>query len=154
MDDRYEIEALILRYPDLIDAGDFAGVGQLFRHGAITFPDGTVMAAGAEAVEALYATTTRRYDDDGTPHTSHLVSNLLVHLDPSGDAATADSRFLVVQSLPDLPLQPIASGRYHDTFVRTDEGWHWATRAMNPSMFGDVSQHLLIDVSSGDQAGA
>lgn len=145
MNDRYEIEALILRYADLIDAGDFAGVGELFGHGAITFPDGTVLAAGAEAVTKLYTATTRRYDDDGTPHTTHLVTNLLVHLDDGGDTASADSRFTVLQALPDLPLQPIATGRYHDTFVRTDDGWHWATRAMDPTMFGDVSQHLLID---------
>lgn len=145
MHDRYEIEALILRYADLIDAGDFTGVGALFADGAITLPDGTVLAAGADAVTKLYAGTTRRYDDDGTPHTSHLVTNVLVHLDDEGDTARADSRFTVLQARPDLPLQPIATGRYHDTFVRTDEGWRWVTRAMEPTMFGDVSQHLLID---------
>ncbi len=152
--DRYEIESLILRYADLIDAGDFAGVGRLFTHGAIALGDGTVIAAGADAVEQLYASTTRRYPDDGTPHSAHLVSNLLVHVADDGRSASADSRFLVVQALPDLPLQPIATGRYHDTFERTDDGWRWAQRVMTPTMFGDVSQHLLIDTpdASADPA--
>ena len=32
----FEISNLIYRYAELIDAGDFAGVGQLFSHCAVT----------------------------------------------------------------------------------------------------------------------
>ena len=47
LDDRRAIERLLYRYADLIDAGDFAGIGQLFARGRIV--------AGGSAVEGAAA---------------------------------------------------------------------------------------------------
>ena len=77
--------------------------------------------AGAEAIAALFAKSTRRFPDHGnTPRTRHLVLNPIVELD--GDTAHARSTFCVVQQTETVPLQPIVVGRYADTFARDDAG--------------------------------
>ena len=144
--DQLAIERLLFTYAGRIDAGDFAGVGDLFAEGTIATEDGTALATGAAAVEALYVATTRRYDDDGTPHTKHVTTNAVVDVAPSGDRAECRSYFTVFQGLTDFPLQAIISGRYHDTFVRVDGAWHFAERRMAPELYGDLSRHLLIEL--------
>jgi 3-phenylpropionate/cinnamic acid dioxygenase small subunit len=142
-DDRVEIEALVFEYARRIDDGDFAGVGRLFAAGSVCAPDGTPLASGAEAVEALYTATTRRYED-GTPRSHHLTSNVAVTVDLS--TASAQSYFTVFQATDDSMLQPIVAGRYEDTFARTGDGWRFDRRIMHLRLLGDVSRHLLIDL--------
>ena len=143
--DRVEIEGLVYEYARRIDDGDFAGVGALFAEGSVCGPDGGPLATGAEAVEALYAATTRRYED-GTPRSHHVTSNLAVQIDLS--TATAQSYFTVFQATDDLNLQPVVAGRYEDTFARTGGGWRFERRVMHLRLVGDVSRHLLIDLPS------
>ncbi len=143
--DQLAIERLLRTYARRIDAGDFAGVGALFALGTIATEDGTALATGAAAVEALYLATTRRYDH-GTPHTKHVTTNAVVDVDPSGDRAECHSYFTVFQGLADFPLQAIISGRYVDTFERVDGAWRFAERRMVPELYGDLSRHLLIDL--------
>jgi uncharacterized protein (TIGR02246 family) len=141
--DRDEIEALVFEYARRIDDGDFAGIGELFAQGSITMLDGTVLAEGAEAVAGLYEATTRRYPD-GTPHSHHVTTNVVVRVD--GDEAGAQSYFTVFQATDEVPLQPIVTGRYEDRFARVDGAWCFARRAMDLRLVGDVSRHLLIDL--------
>ncbi|MCU0310189.1 MAG: nuclear transport factor 2 family protein [Acidimicrobiales bacterium] len=149
-DDRSEIETLLHRYAEAIDAGDFGAVGELFAHGRICGPDGTTIAHGADGVAALYTATTRRYPDDGTPKTRHMVTNVVVEVD--GDTADVRSRFTVYQATDALPLQPIIAGDYADRFARVDGTWRFAERVMKPALYGDLSQHLLIEAHrAGDQ---
>ena len=143
--ERVDVERLLYTYAERIDLGDFAGVGKLFRHGRITSNDGAVLATGSAEVEALYVRTTRRYDDDGTPHTKHVTTNAIIDLDGSAGRATARSYFTVFQGLADFPLQAVISGRYHDAFERIDGAWCFRERAMLPDLYGDLSRHLLID---------
>jgi len=144
--DHLAIERLLFEYAARIDAGDFAGVGALFADGAIALADGTWIAEGAEAVEALYMATTRRYEDDGTPHTKHVTTNISVDLDATGDRAVVRSYFTVFQGLADFPLQPIISGRYEDLVERLDGAWTFRERRMHPELYGDLSRHLLIEL--------
>ena len=58
----------------------------------------------------------------GTPHTKHLVTNLVIDVDDVAGTASARSYFTVLQSLPDFPLQPIIAGRYRDDFERERQG--------------------------------
>jgi 3-phenylpropionate/cinnamic acid dioxygenase small subunit len=139
------IENLVYAYAERIDGGDFAGVGELFRHGRIQAAPGVVIE-GAEKVRKLYEHTTRRYDDDGTPHTRHLTTNVAIELDDAAGVASARSCYMVFQQVGELPLQPIVTGRYHDTFHRVDGEWCFDTREMFVDLVGDVSQHLLIDL--------
>ena len=143
VNDRAEIESLIYEYARRIDDGDFAGIGALFAEGSVCGPDGTPLATGAEAVEALYAATTKRYDH-GTPDSHHVTTNVDIRIDLS--TATARSYFTVFQATEGLALQPIVAGRYEDSFARTAGGWRFDRRAMDLRLVGDVSRHLLIDL--------
>ena len=113
-------ENTLARYAELIDAGDFAGIGQLFAHGTITDAAGVAIASGAEQVTRLYETTTRRFADDGTPKTKHIASNVIVDLSADGRTASVRSYFVVMQRVGDEPLRPIVAGRYHDRLELTD----------------------------------
>ncbi|MFL0287207.1 nuclear transport factor 2 family protein [Mycobacterium sp. SMC-21] len=137
--DKLEITELLYRYAELIDAGDFDGVGKLLGRGNF------MGVAGAEAIAALFATTTRRFPDHGnTPRTRHLVLNPIVELD--GDTARARSTFCVVQQTETVPLQPIVVGRYADAFARDDSGWYFTERVVDVQMVGDVSDHLNMSL--------
>lgn len=133
------IANLIHLYAERIDAGDFAGVGRLFAEAEYGGEGGGVR--GAPAVEALLRGMVRTYDD-GTPRTRHVTTNLIVEVDERGSAATARSVFTVFQSLPGRGIEPIASGRYHDDFELTPDGWRFRSRRMLLDHTGDLSRHL------------
>lgn len=145
-DARGEIEQLLYRYAELIDAGDFDGVGALLDHATIVSPEGAAGPSGRDAIARLYEHTTRRYPDDGTPHTQHVITNVIVEVDEAAGTAEARSRFTVLQALDDFPLQPIVAGRYRDRFERVDGAWRFCERCMMPEHFGDLSRHMLIDL--------
>lgn len=138
--DKLAVTELLYRYAELIDAGDFDGVGQLLGRGNF------MGVAGAESIAKLFAATTRRFPDHGnTPRTRHLVLNAIVDVD--GDSATARSTFCVVQRTDSIALQPIVVGRYADTFGRDANGWYFTERTVDVEMIGDVSDHLMMDPS-------
>ena len=103
------------------------------------------MAMGAEAVAKLYTTTTRKYDD-GTPKTQHILTNPIIEFGPDGATATCRARFTVLQQTDVLPLQPIISGAYVDSFEQVDGTWRYTEKRMVMRLFGDLSQHLLIEI--------
>ncbi|MGV9802304.1 nuclear transport factor 2 family protein [Mycobacterium sp. NPDC003449] len=141
--DKLAITELLYRYAELIDSGDFDGVGRLL--GRATFA-GTASQAtsGERAIAKLFASTTRRYPDHGnTPRTRHLVLNPIVDLD--GARARARSTFLVLQNTGKVALAPIVAGRYLDTFARDEQGWFFTERRVDVEMLGDVSAHLMLD---------
>ena len=146
-DARGAISNLLFLYAERIDAGDFAGVAELFAHAEITVEGTDAATRGREAVQKLYETTTRRYDD-GTPKTKHLTTNLLIEVDDEGKRATCRSYFTVLQQTPSLPLQMIITGRYRDVFECVDGVWRFVSRHMTLDQFGDLSQHLLMDAAS------
>ena len=138
---RDQITELLYRYAELIDAGDFDGVGALLGRGNF------MGVAGAEAIATLFATTTRRFPEHGNrPRTRHLVLNPIVDID--ADSARARSTFVVVQQTDTVALQPIVVGRYADTFARDEQGWYFTERRVDVEMVGDVSDHLMIDPRS------
>ena len=149
-DDRAAVTDLVYRYAELIDAGDFQGVGELLARAEFGGPR-TPKVSGAQNIAAVFAATTRRFDD-GTPRTRHLVLNPIVEI--AGDVASARSTFCVVQATPRVALQPIVVGRYADRFARDPaHGWHFTERIADVEMVGDVSDHLLIDPRAFDDAG-
>jgi len=154
IDPAREIEQLLYVYAERIDAGDFAGVGELLAHTAIVTPEGQPFATGADEIRRLYEQTTRLYPDDGTPHTQHVITNVIVEFEEGADRARARSRFTVLQALPDFPLQTIVAGRYRDRFECVDGAWRFCERCMLVEHFGDTSRHLLIDLQGGGSEGA
>jgi ketosteroid isomerase-like protein len=139
VDDVEAIRALIHRYAELIDLGDLDAVAALFTHGSWSSPGRGTPLRGAAQVR-------RAYDGvilyDGIPCTKHVISNVTIEITDDGESGTARSYFTVLQARPDLPLQPIIAGRYHDRFERVDGRWRFADRQIIPDLIGDLSRHL------------
>jgi hypothetical protein len=80
---------------------------------------------------------------DGSPRTRHITANAVIDVDTDAGVAHASSSYVVFQGTPDLPLQPIVTGRYADRFARADDGhWRWAERRYAVDHVGDLSHHL------------
>jgi 3-phenylpropionate/cinnamic acid dioxygenase small subunit len=146
-EDKLEITELLYRYAELIDAGDFDGVGRLLARSTFGGP-ASASVSGADNIAKLFAMTTRRYPEHGnTPRTRHLVLNPVVELSGDGTAATR-STFCVMQDTETVSIQPIVVGRYYDAFARDDQGWYFTERKVDIQMLGDVSAHLMVDPSA------
>jgi 3-phenylpropionate/cinnamic acid dioxygenase small subunit len=148
MDDaRSAITDLLYTYAERIDAGDYDGLANLFAHAEITAEGSDVSWKGRDEVLGMYTDGTRRYEDDGTPHTKHVTTNPIVEVD--GDQASARSYFTVFQAVPGaIALQPITAGRYRDRFEQADGAWRFTGRHMIVDLVGDLSQHLLFELPS------
>lgn len=147
--DACDIKNLIYRYADYIDRGQLKAVARLFERGRLIAVDGAgdeQELVGVEAIAAMYAAFTRLYEDDGTPHTQHLTSNVIVEVEEGGQRAAASCYAVVFQALEDFPLQPIIGVRYQDVFEKAGEQWYFASRRIETRLTGDLGQHLLKPV--------
>ena len=133
------IENLIAAYAELVDAGEFAGVGVLLAQASFTGGTGTV--TGRDTIEKMLRDNVIVYDD-GTPRTKHVTTNVAIEVDDDAGTAVSRSYFTVLQAAPDVPLQLIVSGRYHDRFERRDGQWRFVERRVLTDLIGDVSRHL------------
>ncbi|MFF4902761.1 nuclear transport factor 2 family protein [Streptomyces sp. NPDC001068] len=133
------VENLIARYAELVDDGDFARLADLLADA--TFIGSGEPVRGRDAIEKMFHDTLIVYAD-GTPRTQHVTTNVAVEVDEAAGTAFSRAYVTVLQALPDLPLQPIAAGRYHDRFERRDGQWRFVERRVRITMAGDVSRHL------------
>ena len=143
------VENLIARYAELVDAGDFAGLGELLAE-AVFGGEGDAVVSGREAIEKIFRAMVRVYDD-GTPRTKHVTTNIQIDVDDASGTATSRSYVTVLQALPDLPLQPIVAGRYRDVFECRGGVWHFVERRFTTDLVGDVSRHLRGGTASLEQ---
>ncbi len=135
------ITNLLYRYAELIDSGDLAGTAALFARARVKV--GEEWLEGSEPMEALWRRSVRIYPC-GTPRTKHVITNPIVEIDEAAGTATCRSYYTVIQATDDLPLQVICAGRYHDSFVRDEAGWHFATRDYSLfDLVGNMNAHLL-----------
>ena len=141
------IENLIATYAELVDDGDFAGVGTLLADA--TFTGGAGSVSGRDAIQKMLQDSVIVHDD-GTPRTKHLTTNVAIEVDEEAGTAVSRAYFTALQALPDLALQPIVSGRYDDRFERRDGQWRFVERRVRTDLVGDVSRHLRhADADSG-----
>lgn len=132
--DEAAIERLILDYGRHLDALDFASFAALFADDAEY--NGQV---GPAAIEA--SMNSAFGPGSGTVWTDdfHIVGNILIDVD--GDTASAASRWIFVSPGADAgagrTVHPVLAGRYNDTFVRTPDGWRFASRALVNDMAMD-----------------
>ena len=148
-DARSGIERIVYGYAERVDAGDFVGMADLFRHAVYKGggPDDPGVV-GSEAMLAIQEGIIRRYPD-GTPRTKHVVTNLVIDADEPAGTASARSYFTVLQQVDDHPLQVIVAGRYHDRFERADDEWRLTERIILCDLIGDISRHLAFDPFPG-----
>lgn len=146
MNSAVHITNLLYRYAELMDAGDLESVAALFEKAHVKTGDGDV--EGSAPMLALWRAHVKIHPC-GTPRTKHVITNPILDVDEDAGTATCRSYYTVLQAAPGLPLQPICAGRYHDAFVREDAGWRFAARDYSMlDLIGDLSQHLLIPVST------
>jgi 3-phenylpropionate/cinnamic acid dioxygenase small subunit len=147
MTDAHEaIRNLLGRYCELMDAGNFDALAELFEHGRLSDEDGNVFCTGSAAMAKMWHAQTMVYD--GSPRTRHITANPIIAVDEVDGTADVRSSYIVFQGISGqgeaaLPLQPIVSGRYVDHFVRADDGtWRWDERSYAVDHVGDLSHHL------------
>ena len=99
------------------------------------------MRSSGRSVADLYRSTNRVHDD-GTLRTRHLTTNVIVDIDEDSGTATTRSAFVVFQATPDLPLQPIVTGRYHDHFAAHRRRLAVRRRHILLDQVGNVREHL------------
>ncbi|MCU1372084.1 MAG: hypothetical protein JWO77_3278 [Ilumatobacteraceae bacterium] len=138
--DSDQIRNLIGRYGDLMDAGDFDGVGALFIQASLAAGDGAPFAEGGPEIAAFFASGTQLHD--GSLATKHLVTNTVIDEPDDDGSVVARSSYLVLQAVEGLPLQPIITGRYRDTFAHGPGGWYFTERRFFVDLVGDLSRHL------------
>jgi len=144
--DEQAVAKVLYTYAERIDAGDFEGLGDLFADAVITFEEspGRVVR-GRDEARQMYEQFTRRYPDNGTPHTRHMITNVIVDVSDDGERATSRASFTVLQRTDSFPLQPVIVGRYRDELAKSDGRWHFTSRHMLSDHVGDLSQHMLVD---------
>jgi 3-phenylpropionate/cinnamic acid dioxygenase small subunit len=138
------IRNLLGRYCELMDAGHFAGLAELFAHATLADEHGTVFATGSAEVQRMWDAQTILYD--GSPRTRHVTANPVIDLDEGTGIAEVSSSYVVFQQTDGLPLQPIITGRYFDVFTRHEDGaWRWTQRRYAVDHVGDLSHHLRMN---------
>jgi len=141
--DERAIANVLARYAERIDAGDFAGLGQLFADGVVRFDGGDDVFSGATAVAEMYRSVVQVHGD--SPLTKHVMTNFFIEVDPSGSSAVARSYWTVFQAHPEMALQPIACGRYADQLEKANGEWHFVERIIIRDLVGDLRFHLRQD---------
>lgn len=133
-----QIANLVYRYAELIDSGDLEGAARLFAKARVKAGADEV---GPEQLLEMWRGGIQLYD--GIPRTKHLISNPIIEVDEDAGTATCRSVYTVIQQAGDAPLQPVIAGRYHDEFVRGDDGkWRYAYRDYSLiDLIGDMSRH-------------
>jgi 3-phenylpropionate/cinnamic acid dioxygenase small subunit len=133
-----EVRRLLATYAHNLDYGMVDANADLLARAK--FKVGDVIVEGRDAI-AHFLRTNLQYHVDDTPRTWHSVSNVIVEIE-AATTASSICYFTVHQELPGLPLQPIVTGRYIDSFELHDGAWRFASREVEARLFGDVSKHV------------
>jgi hypothetical protein len=138
--DIQSITNLVYSYAELLDTGKFDELGRLFERASVRVHGRPHVAQGIEAIRAMLVGSVRHYD--GIPSTKHLVTNLMVEVDPERKSATARCYYVALQACQGLPLQPIIAGRWHDRFERDGDHWCFVERLIYADLIGDLRSHI------------
>ncbi len=141
------ITKLIYTYAERIDAGDFAGVGELFAHATLTFEGFGDAVSGREAIEALYAA-------HHAPLRGRDPADQARHDQRDGRRGrrrrdgTSRSYFTVLQAVPGaLALQPVIAGRYRHAYEQVEGRWRVTAMHITIDLVGDLGHHMLFDLA-------
>jgi SnoaL-like domain len=126
--DRLDIQQLIVEYGHLLDTHDYAGYSRLFARDG-EWIGGFGRAKGPAAIEAMMNKYMASANiDPKNIYGFHLLTNIVIHLD--GDHATAWSRLVYMARNKDNKPAPVAGGHYDDTFVRENGVWKFQRRVV------------------------
>lgn len=133
-----QIANLVYQYAEYIDSGDLEGAAALFAQARIKTGLGEI---GPDELLAMWRKGIILYDR--VPCTKHVITNPIIEVDEASGTATCRSVYTVIQQAGDAPLQPVICGRYHDRFVRGEDGkWRYDYRDYSLiDLIGDMSRH-------------
>jgi 3-phenylpropionate/cinnamic acid dioxygenase small subunit len=159
MDGHRAIEGLVYSYAKFVDEANWDGLRALFAHAEIRVHGTGQVVRGGDEIASFWSSVNKVHAD-GTLRTRHLITNVIIDLDDELGSATAESFFLSFQATDRISLQPIAGGRYLDTFRCRDGDWTFATKDIYVDQVGDTSDNVTVDLSpeaqprgSGEQPG-
>jgi 3-phenylpropionate/cinnamic acid dioxygenase small subunit len=138
------IRRIVLTYPEASDTGDLPGVGRFMdgvRLGHFGLADEEMPVGSADAAAEMYGRSVVFYPD-GLSHAKHLITNLDIAFSGGGQYARAHSTYVVLQARPELPLQPICTGRYDDSLRRIDGSWKLVARRECMDLKGELGFHV------------
>jgi hypothetical protein len=138
------IHRLLAAYAHNLDDGNTGANADLLANARFKVIDTVV--SGRDAVEH-FLKSNLQYHADGTPRTWHSVSNVLIDID-GPTTARSSCYFTVHQEAPGLPLQPIVTGRYLDTFELHEGEWRFASREIEPRLFGELGHHVAPPIAA------
>src|SRR5687767_2700968 len=117
------VHNLLARYAECVDTADLDGLGVIFERAVFTHEGGTREYRGQE-IHELFRKWIHVFDD-GSPHTRHVITNILVDVDE--DAGTAHARSYCTLVIPstggNASPRVVATGSYRDEFRRFEDGW-------------------------------
>lgn len=134
--DEVDIANLVYRCAEHIDNGDLISAAKLFSNAKVQlYKDGAYLTH--DELLSLWTGEMIIYPD-GTPRTKQLITNPIIEINRESGTATCRSYYvvtptcMVTPTAGAVPLQSIASGRYHDEFVRIDGRWQFSLRVCSP----------------------
>jgi uncharacterized protein (TIGR02246 family) len=121
--DRAQIRELTARYNRCFDDGDPDAFASLFTEDGVMEVEGTFRVDGRAGLAEMVTRTGYGV--------VHVTVDATVEVD--GDTAVQDVKLLVLarpgpDAAPGTTSKLTNSGRYHDTLVRTPEGWRFRQR--------------------------
>jgi len=141
MNDVVKITNLLYRYNELIDEGNLSGALELFKYASfkvlhdVNLQNADQVLANLEKIIVMYP--------DGTPKTKYVITNPIIEIDDEKGTAVCRSHYTVYQATPDIPLQVIAGGRYHDWLERINNNWRFTYRDYTLiDMVGNIHGHI------------
>jgi ketosteroid isomerase-like protein len=144
IEDRREIEDVIVRYANACDFQDDEMLGSCFTDDATASFAGVPVGPGGAAIVAFLASMR------GMPiiGSMHRFGNVVVNID--GDEADVQSRAVVYGVRGDPQQLRLRGISYHDRFVRTAAGWRIARREHSPSWEGAADSVPLTPIRRPD----
>jgi uncharacterized protein (TIGR02246 family) len=126
--DRLEIQQLVVEYGHLLDTHDLVGYSNLFAKDG-EWIGGFGRAQGPKAILAMMNKYigTAPFDAKNVKG-FHLLTNIIVHV--KGDHATAWSRIVYMVRTKDDKPAPALGGHYDDTLVRENGRWKFQRRVV------------------------
>ena len=127
-EDHAEIVQLYATYNLALDGGDAQGWADTFVEDGV-FANNTGRAALVAFAEG--------FTEQQAGHARHWNTN--IHLTKTADGA-AGTCYLMLMNAGARPHSVIVTGTYHDTLVKTSDGWRFTSRQVEPDPAADNGQ--------------
>ena len=135
MQDHIDIRHAYARYNNTIDEGDAEGWV------AMWVDDGDVN--GFKGSDALLRFARHYLDNQDGALRRHWINNLEIEAIPGGASAW---NYFMILDVSVTPPAVASTGRNHDTFVRTRDGWRFSSR----TTYDSAGQLLQLSIDEAD----